>query len=497
MEGICKRFGATVALEGVDLALEPGEVHVLVGENGAGKSTLMKILSGAYRPDSGRIEIDGTAYRPASPLESRRAGVAMIYQELALAPHLSVEENILLGAEPTRWGFLRRRQVRDLATRAMEQLGLTHIHPARAVSSLSVAEQQLVEIARALAVGCKVLILDEPTSSLTKEDIPRLFGLIRELRARGYSIVYISHFLEEALEVGDRFTVLRDGKVVASGKTAATDSAQLARWMVGRPIGDLYVRSPRTPREVVLELEDLAGKTLPVNASLRLHRGEVLGIAGLIGAGRTELLRTIFGLEPVRRGEVRLGAYVGPSSPTARWLQGMGLVSEDRKNEGLAVGLSVADNLCLTQLSHLGKWGLISKTRQSEASQQWIDRLGIRCRGPFQRIGDLSGGNQQKVALARLLYHGADVLLLDEPTRGIDVGSKAEIYRLINNLASGDPAAGRLPRAILMVSSYLPELLGICDRIAVMCRGRLTSSRPVEDWTEHSIMVEATGSEVH
>ncbi len=494
MQDISKRFGATVALDGVDLAVEAGEVRALVGENGAGKSTLMKVLSGACRPDAGSMFLDGEPYEPRSPLEGRAAGVAMIYQELSLARHLSIEENILLGIEPCRGPLIQWDRLRSAAQEAMGQLGLSHLDPRTRVSALSVAEQQLVELARALAVGCRVLVLDEPTSSLTRRDVPRLFALIRRLKERGYAVVYISHFLEEITQVSDCYTVLRDGRVVGSGRTADVTSDRLAALMVGRPMEDLYVRSPRHPEEVVLELESLSGSPFPVGASLGLKRGEVLGIAGLVGAGRTQLLRTIFGLEPVRSGRVRVGAWLGPSDPAERWRQGVGLVSEDRKQEGLALGLSVADNLTLSRLEGLGPWGLVLPSRQAAKAAEWVSRLGIRCQSPQQRLAELSGGNQQKTALARLLYHDVDVLLLDEPTRGIDVGSKAEIYRLIDRLAVGDPERAIRPRAILMVSSYLPELLGVCDRIAVMCRGRLGPARPVENWTEHEIMVEATGT---
>ncbi|MEJ2078117.1 MAG: sugar ABC transporter ATP-binding protein [Acidobacteriota bacterium] len=494
MEGISKRFGATIALEDVNLSVFRGEVHALVGENGAGKSTLMKILSGAYHPDAGSIRLDGEPYQPSGPLEGRLAGIAMIYQELSLAPHLSIEENILLGIEPTRGPFIRRSERRRIALDAMQQLGLEHLDPRLSVSALSIAEQQLVELARAVAVGCRVLVLDEPTSTLTQEDIARLFELIRTLRGRGYAIVYISHFLEEVAEISDRFTVLRDGRVVGSGETVGVTPADLASLMVGRPISDLYPKAHRQPGDVVLEVQGLVGPHYPRSASLDLRRGEVLGIAGLIGAGRTEMLRTIFGLEPVRSGHVRVGAYVGPASPVRRWAQGVGYLSEDRKQEGLALNLTLADNITLTSLQEYGPFGLVLPSRQDDVARTWIDRLSIRCRNPRQQVQELSGGNQQKIALARLLCHDVDLLLLDEPTRGIDVASKAEIYRLIDRLATGDPQTGTEAKSILIVSSYLPELLGVCDRIAVMCRGVLRPARSVSTLTEHDIMVEATGT---
>ena len=482
MADVHKRFGATLALSGVDLEVAAGEVLALVGENGAGKSTLMKVLSGAHQPDRGRMWLDGQPYHPRHPLDARRAGVAMIYQELSLARHLSVMENILLGMEPTIGPLLDRRRMRRAAAEALATLGRPDISPDIPVGRLSVAEQQLVEIGRAVAVGCRVLVLDEPTSSLTQSDIARLFDLVRRLKANGHAIVYISHFLEEVKAISDRFTVLRDGRSVGGGATATADTNQIIALMVGRQVEDLYPRSPRTPGENVLDVADLAGASKPARASLTLRKGEVLGIAGLVGAGRTELLRALFGLDAVRSGQLRVAAYAGPASPSRRWAQGVGMVSEDRKGEGLALNLSIADNLTLSRIP-----ALTSPKGQSDASRRWIDRLGIRCRSPAQSVSDLSGGNQQKVALARLLHHDVDVLLLDEPTRGIDVGSKAEIYRTIDDLAK----AGK---AVLMVSSYLPELLGVCDRIAVMCRGVLGPARPVQEVTEHQIMVEATGA---
>jgi len=482
MTDVHKRFGATVALDGVDLEVSSGEVLALVGENGAGKSTLMKVLSGAHAPDRGEMFLDGKPYRPRGPLDARRAGVAMIYQELSLARHLSVMENIVLGMEPTIGPLLDRRRIRRTAAEALATLGRDDIAPETPVARLSVAEQQLVEIGRAVAIGCRVLVLDEPTSSLTRSDIGRLFDLVRRLRSSGHAIVYISHFLEEVKEISDRYTVLRDGRSVGGGPTRGADTGRIISMMVGRQVEDLYPRSARTPGEALLDVSDLAGNPKPGRASLTLRRGEVLGIAGLVGAGRTELLRTIFGLGTVRAGTVRVAAYTGPASPGRRWAQGVGMVSEDRKAEGLALALSIADNLTLSSLPPVA-----SPKAQARASRAWADRLSIRCRSPRQPVGDLSGGNQQKVALARLLHHDVDVLLLDEPTRGIDVGSKAQIYRAIDDLA-------RRGKAVLMVSSYLPELLGVCDRVAVMCRGVLGPARPVAEVTEHQVMLEATGA---
>ena len=464
MQDVRKRFGATIALDGVDLEVYPKEVYALIGENGAGKSTLMKVLSGAIDADSGSMKLDGEPYNPRNPLDARRAGVAMIYQELSLAPHLSVEDNLMLGMEPSKAGFVQWGVVRKKALEALAQFDHPEIRPEIQVRDLSVAARQLVEIARALVIGCRVLVLDEPTSSLTAKDIQKLFLIISRLKDRGLAIVYISHFLEEVKQIADRFTVLRDGKTVGKGVTANASINQIITLMIGRQIDDLYPRSPRKRGEPILEIKDLAGENKLDSASLTLHRGEVLGISGLVGAGRTDLLRTLFGLDPVKSGEVKIAAYFGPASPARRLAEGMGLLSENRATEGLAVSLSVLDNLTLSKLSRF-----VFPASLKQATTHWINELSIRTSGPSQKVADLSGGNQQKVALARLLHHNVDVLLLDEPTRGIDVASKAQIYKLIDQLVS----ESKPPKAILMVSSYLPELLGVCDRIAVMCRGRL------------------------
>jgi ribose transport system ATP-binding protein len=495
MQGVHKRFGPTVALKSVDLTLFRSEILALIGENGAGKSTLMKVLSGAHTADSGTMTFDGKPFAPGNPLAARRAGVAMIYQELSIAPHLSVMENILLGVEPGTGPMVSWPQMRSRALQALREVGRSDIDPAASAGSLSIAEQQLVEIARSVALGCRVLVLDEPTSSLTRRDIENLFSMLRRLRAQGLGIVYISHFLEEVRAVSDRFTVLRDGSSVGHGRTVDISDEDIIRLMVGRNVEDLYPRTDHHAGDVVLKVDKVAGESKPLNASLELRRGEVLGIAGLIGAGRTELLRTIFGLDQVKSGQLSVFAYRGPAAPGQRWDQGVGMVSEDRKSEGLALQMSIADNITLSNPRGLGPFGLVFPSRQDAASFPWISKLSIKCASPRQSVGDLSGGNQQKVAIARLLHHNADVLLLDEPTRGVDIGAKAQIYQLINELAVGDPARGRKPCAILVVSSYLPELLGICDRIAVMSRGTLGASRPVDQWNAHTLMVEAVGQE--
>ena len=492
MTDVRKRYGPTQALDGVELELRAGEVHALVGENGAGKSTLMKVLSGAVRPDAGAMTLDGRPYEPGGPQDARRRGVAMIYQELTLAPHLSVEANVTLGLETTRWGFLQGAVDRRRVEEALAILQHPEIRPEASVAGLNPAAQQLVEIARALLLDVRLLVLDEPTSSLTQQDAQRLFALVRRLRDRGVTVVYISHFLEEIQQIADRFTVLRDGRSVGGGRSADFAVGRIVEMMVGRSLGEQY---PTTPHEIgapILDLTDLSGDELPRGVDLTLRRGEILGLAGVVGAGRTELLRTIFGLEPVRRGLIVVrtasgAARAGGSSwPRQRIAQGLGMLSEDRKEEGLTLDQSIEDNLTYTRLQPYSWLGWLNVAARRRAVADWLTRLRVRSAGPWQAVGDLSGGNQQKVALGRLLHQDADVLLLDEPTRGVDVGSKAEIYRLIGALA----AQGK---AVLFVSSYLPELLGVCDRLAVMTRGRLSAARSVDEWTPEQIMAAATG----
>jgi ribose transport system ATP-binding protein len=488
LTGIRKSFGATRALQDVSLSIRAGEVHALIGENGAGKSTLMKVLSGAHAPDAGTMALGGRPYAPANPHDARMKGVAMIYQELNLALHLSARENILLGAESARGGWIHRGRSRERARNALAQLGHADLDLERPAGSFSIATQQVIEIARALLTNPRILIMDEPTSSLTQADTERLFATIGRLRAQAVSVIYISHFLEECRRIADRYTVLKDGETVGSGVMAAASLERVVTLMTGREVKDLYPKTQHAPGATVLAVKQAASAPRLRRADLNLRAGEIFGLAGLIGAGRTDLLRTIFGLDQLDAGEVCVvDAPPERTRPRERWAQGVGFLSENRKEEGLMLTQSIADNLTLTKYGTFGRWGWINGRRQRARAQHWVDELRIKCRDAGQPVGQLSGGNQQKVAIARLLEHPARIFLLDEPTRGIDVGSKAQIYELIGALAG----AGK---AVVVISSYLPELLGLCDTIGVMCRGELVAVGPRARWTEAEIMRAATGS---
>ncbi len=488
LTGIQKSFGATRALKGVSLEIAPGEVHALIGENGAGKSTLMKVLSGAHAADTGGMELGGQPYQPEGPHDARLKGVAMIYQELNLALHLSAQENILLGAESAQFGWIDRKQSKERAQAALAQLGHGHLDLNRKAGTFSIAEQQVIEIARALLMKPKVLIMDEPTSSLTQTDTQKLFAAIGRLRSQGVSIIYISHFLEECRLIADRYTVLKDGETVGTGDMKMVGLDHIVKLMTGREVTDLYPRIEHSQGAVVLEVKAAVSSPRLRQATLQLRAGEIFGLAGLIGAGRTDLLRTVFALDELDAGEVHVvDGRSGRAQPGLRWNQGLGFLSENRKEEGLMLNQSLSNNLSLTKLEAYGRFGWIDGAKQQAVTQRWIEELRVKCGGPNQPIGQLSGGNQQKIALARLLEHPARIFLLDEPTRGIDVGSKAQIYQIIGQLA----AAGK---SVLVVSSYLPELLGMCDTIGVMCRGELAAIRPRSEWNESEIMRVATGS---
>lgn len=490
IRGATKSYGSTRALRGVDLDVPAGAIHAIVGENGAGKSTLMKVLSGAVRADGGTIEIHGEAYAPTTPGEARSAGVAMIYQELNLCPDLSVFDNVTLGVEGGRGalGIGRDRDGEQRLGAILGELGVRSFGPRTRAGDLGPADRQLVEIARALFGRARLLILDEPTSSLGPDDARRLGECVRRLAGGGVTVLWISHFLDEVTALCGSYTALRDGRTVGSGDLAGMAPADLAALMVGRDLDGVFPRTPADPGDVALEVRGLSSRRAGVrDISLRLRRGEILGVFGLVGAGRTEMLRALVGLDPAR-GDVRVdGRAVEPRTPRALRNAGVSLLSEDRGREGLAVRMSIADNACLGSLAGLARLGFVAPRTKREAIRPHAERLRLRAAGLDAPVDSLSGGNQQKVAIARLLRQGARVLLLDEPTRGIDIGAKAEVYGLLDELR-------RDGHAILVCSSYLPELMGLADRIAVMRRGRLGEARPVARWTEPGIMEEAASS---
>jgi ribose transport system ATP-binding protein len=447
----------------------------------------MKVLAGSLIPDRGEMFLDGAPYSPRTPLAGRLAGVAMIYQELSMAPHLTVAENICLGLEPVRGLLLDRNEMEERSKNALLKLGHGDIDLHRQANELSISEQQLVEIARSIALGCKVLILDEPTSSLTRSDVDKLFALLNRLKSQGYAIIYISHFIEEVQEIADRFTVLRDGCVAVSGDPKSVSTDDIVALMLGSKTETAYPHSDRIFGDTILTVSNLTSINRVKSASLDLRRGEVLGIAGLVGSGRTELVRAIFGLDAVTQGEVKVGNYSGRAAPLTRWNQGVGYLSENRKDEGVAASMDIAFNLILPSANTLTKGGLLYPADVESVTSNWIEKLSVKCGGPRAKMLSLSGGNQQKIALARLLFRDVDVLILDEPTRGIDVKTKSQIYALIDSLA-------RAGKAVLIISSYLPELLGICDRIAVMNRGKLGQVHPVSELTEQNLMLETVSA---
>ena len=492
LSGITKHFGPTVALDGVDLELRKGEVHALIGENGAGKSTLMNILSGSLFPDQGMMELQGKPFTPADPFHARRQGIALIHQELSLCSHLSVAENILLGIEPSRYGFLDLDAAHRCSWEVLNYFRHPDLSPEKRVKALPLPARQVVEICRALAAQASILLMDEPTSSLPRQDVENLFTVVRRLRREGVSVIYISHFLEEVRQVADRCTILRDGKNVLTGEIRELSDEQIISHMVGREVKQLFPsRSGFAEGEVLLSVEGLTCPPLFQDACFELRAGEILGIAGLTGSGRTELVRALFGLGPPAEGRIYLrGKSLTGSQgiPSFRLAQGFGYLSEDRKGEGLLINLPIADNITLTRNDLCSNWGWLHIDRQQEWASRWINHLKIKTKHASAPVGTLSGGNQQKVALARLLHQEAEILLLDEPTRGIDIGSKVLLYEIIAECA----AKGK---AVLMISSYLPELFGMCHYIAVMSRGRLGPARPTEKWTPESLVQAAMGGE--
>jgi rhamnose transport system ATP-binding protein len=485
---VSKAFAGVKALRSVSFELRAGEVHAVIGENGAGKSTLIKIFTGAVQPDAGTIRVRGAVVPHMDPRLAKALGIAAIYQQPSLFPDLTVAENIALALEGG--GAWRRLDWKARSRRASEllQRGGATMDPERLVSTLSMPEQQLVEIAKAIGAEARIAIMDEPTASLTEREVASLFQVIARLRSEGVGVIYISHRLEEIATIADRVTVLRDGESVATKRMDEVDRAELIRMMVGRELGSLFPKREIAAGEIALELRDVSSSAAGVkNVSLHVRKGEILGIAGLVGSGRTELAETIFGLTPADSGEIRVrGERVSIASPRNAIQRGIGYVPEDRPRHGVILGMSIAANTSLANLKGVAHHGLIDRAEERALAERFQRQLSIKTPSVAMEAGSLSGGNQQKVALARWLAINPQVLVLDEPTQGVDVGSKAEIHALMADLAERG-------LAIIMISSELPELLGMSDRIAVMHGGGIAGTLERKDATQQRILSLALG----
>jgi len=488
MRDIVKRYPGVLAVDHGQLTLRPGEVHCLVGENGAGKSTLMKVLAGAIPMDSGEIRLSGEPVSVTSPHHAQQLGISMIYQEFNLSPFLSVAENIFLGREPRlgktpfiNWSTMYR-DAREILGRVRTDLDVR-----KPVNECSVAQQQIVEIAKALSFSSKVIVMDEPSATLTDHELKALFDLIRGLKKDGIGMIYISHRLEEIFEIGDRVTVMRDGQYIGTKEVSEVHREDLIHMMVGRELKDEYPKERFARGEEVLRVEGLGIDGAFQDVSFSLHKGEIMGLTGLVGAGRTEVARAIFGADKLHAGQIFLdGRPITLTSPQDAIRQGIGLLTEDRKTQGLVLGMSVRENTTLANLKDLVRFLFVDRGREREVTLKYVDDLRIKTPTIEQTAQNLSGGNQQKVVLAKWLFTGCRVLIFDEPTRGIDVGAKVEIYKLMNELV-------RNGVCILMISSELPEVLGMCDRILVMHEGRLAGELPRADADQERLMRLATG----
>lgn len=485
VDGLWKSYGQPV-LSDVQLQVHAGQVHALVGENGAGKSTLSRIVSGLVPADRGELRLHGQVYRPRSKQEGERAGVRMVMQELNLISTLTVAESLCLDELPSRWGWIDRVSLREKAVAALEGFGLGAVDPAQLVGSLGIGRQQLIEIAAVLSRRCDLLILDEPTAALTTPEVESLFRQVRGLKARGAGVIYISHRLEEIREIADWITVLRDGQVVASAPVADVSREQIIRWMVGREIQELPARPPATSAAVGLRVEGLCCGRAVREVSFEARQGEVFGIAGLMGAGRTETVRAVFGADVRDSGDVRVGEVrIPPGSPRASVLAGLALLTEDRKAQGLLLPLGVRENIALSRLNGLSRHGgWVDRASEEEEVARWGGKLSIRCASMEQPVRELSGGNQQKVLVARWLARNSRVVIFDEPTRGVDVGARYEIHQMLLALVE----AGK---CVVVVSSDMNELFALCDRIAVMSAGRMVGVFDRGTWTEEAIMAAA------
>lgn len=483
--GVSKSFGGISALQDVQFAVCPGEVHALLGENGAGKSTLIKILTGVYQPDAGEIRLDGHPVHFPSTRDALAAGIAAIYQEPSLFPDLDIAENIFVGRQPVRGGRIDWRKMASEAEMLLRSLGV-HLDPRAKARTLSVAQQQMVEIARALSTNARVLIMDEPTSSLTLAEVDELFGIVRQLRERGTAIVFISHRLEELFQIADRVTILRDGRYVTTRSMQGISTGEMIQLMVGRTLDDLFPKVDVTVGAPLLQVRDLSRAGVFENVSLDVRAGEIVGMAGLVGAGRTDVACAIFGAEPATGGTIVLnGKTVQINTPQDAMALGIAYVPEDRQHHGLVLPMSIAQNITLPILNRFRKRGFLHARSERGVAGSAADKLEVKRAGTWQPARELSGGNQQKVVLAKWLETNPRILILDEPTRGIDVGTKAAVHGLMGELA----AAGM---AILMISSELPEVMGMSDRVIVMREGRVTAHLARADATQEAIMLAAT-----
>jgi ribose transport system ATP-binding protein len=491
MVGIDKAFFGNRVLKGVDFAVRKGEVHVLIGENGAGKSTLMKILSGAYSKDSGRIFWEGSEVDIKSPLDAQNLGVSIMYQEFNLLPEMTVAENMFLGREPTalRGMVIDKHALHAKTQMWLDEIGITSFGPGEKIHNLSVAEGQFVSVAQAMSKGAKLIVMDEPTASLTRRETETLFRLIRNLRTTGISTVFISHHLDELFEIGDRITVLRDGASVSTKNTGDTDKDSLIRDMVGRELKDEFPPRTAKPGDTMFEVRNLSRAGVLRDISFRLRKGEILGIAGLVGAGRTELMRTVFGADPKDSGEILLrGEALNINAPSDSIRNGIGLLPEERKRQGVLLTQSIRKNISMARLDKISKRGFLDFKTEKLLVNNLIAALGVKTPSAENPIQNLSGGNQQKAVIAKWLFTDADILIFDEPTRGIDVGAKYDVYKLMDSLTSQG-------KSIIMVSSDLPEIIGMSDRVLVMHNGGIAAEFGDGDrpFLQESIMRAATG----
>ncbi|WP_432512282.1 sugar ABC transporter ATP-binding protein [Kineococcus sp. SYSU DK001] len=485
VRGIVKEFSGVRALDGVDLDVHPGEVHCLLGQNGAGKSTLIKVLAGAHRPTSGTVEWQGREVRPTSPIDALRSGIATMYQELDVVGGLTVAENVFLGHELSRGGITRRHALHQRTRELLDRLGHGRLSPGREVGSLSAADQQIVSMARALSHDARLIVMDEPSAVLDSEEVGNLFRVVRQLTADGVAVLYISHRLEEIRQIGDRITVLKDGRTVATGlPVAGTQTADLIRLMTGRTVQRAFPARPPVPADAapLLEVRDLALRGVFSDVSFTVRAGEVVGLAGLVGSGRSEILETVYGARRATAGEVLVGGRpLRPGSVPAAVRAGVGLAPEERKAQGLLLDEPVYRNITLSTFGRFARGPVLDERSERAVAREQIEAMDLRPADPDRPVRTLSGGNQQKAMLARWLVHGCRVLLLDEPTRGVDVGARAEMYALVNSLS-------RAGNAVVVVSSEIEEVLGLSDHVLVLAEGRVVHSGPAAQIDEHRVL---------